>query len=226
MDMGIIAASRVREYPFYVASNGVTVILRDGFGVGTTGKANNDSSGKTYTAVSEAQLRALDTTTDDYTVVCTSLVTYMSEIFQNATAFNQDIGSWDTSSVTDMSRMFRNATAFNQDIGSWDTSNVIIMSGLFARALVFNQDIGNWDTSNVTDMDAMFFNADSFNKDIGSWDVSNVTEMNAMFNNAAAFNQNLSGWCVTNIASEPSNFDTDADAWVLANSRPVWGTCP
>jgi len=47
-----------------------------------------------------------------------------------------------------------------------------------------------------------------------------------MFRSAEAFNQNLSGWCVTNIASEPSNFDTDATAWVLANSRPVWGTCP
>jgi hypothetical protein len=47
-----------------------------------------------------------------------------------------------------------------------------------------------------------------------------------MFRNALSFNRDLSGWCVTNIASEPSLFDTNADAWVLPNSRPIWGTCP
>jgi len=47
-----------------------------------------------------------------------------------------------------------------------------------------------------------------------------------MFFRASSFNQDLSGWCVTNIASEPPQFDTDADAWVLPNSRPIWGTCP
>jgi hypothetical protein len=50
--------------------------------------------------------------------------------------------------------------------------------------------------------------------------------MDLMFAIAESFNQDLSGWCVTNIASEPNNFDTGADAWVLANSRPIWGTCP
>ena len=201
MDMGIIAASRVREYPFFLGANGVTIILKEGYGVGTTGKADGDVSGQTYTAVSEAQLRAMDVDTDDYTVVCTSL-------------------------VTDMSFMFFGASSFNQNIGNWDTSNNTTLEGTFSFATAFNQNIGNWNTLNVTSMQNMFGGAIAFNQDISNWDVSSVTDMGSMFEDATVFNQDLSGWCVTNIPTLPSNFDTDADAWVLANSRPVWGTCP
>ena len=89
-----------------------------------------------------------------------------------------------------------------------------------------NQNISSWDVSNVTDMKNMFNRATSFNQPLNNWDVSNVTNMNFMFAIAEAFNQDISNWCVTNIASEPNQFDTGADAWVLSNSRPVWGTCP
>ena len=156
--------------------------------------------------------------------LCTTLVTNMSELFENNDSFNLDIGFWDTSNVTNMSYMFSGSTAFNQNIGSWDTSSVTNMNGLFNDATAFNQDIGNWITSSVIEMNGMFSPTASFNQDIGNWDTSKVTDMSYIFYVANSFNQNLSGWCVTNITSEPIPF---SDLSPLSNAnKPVWGTCP
>merc|ERR1712166_553191 len=107
-------------------------------------------------------------------------------------------------------QMFNEATAFNKDIGAWDVSKVTDMSYLFDVATTFNADISAWDTSSVTTMVGMFWTATAFNQDISAWDVSKVTDMSRMFDGATAFNQLLCGstW-VNSGASSPGSIATE-----------------
>ena len=126
-------------------------------------------------------------------------VANMRGMFSYAIAFNQDLSTWDVSSVTDMSNMFDDARSFNQDLSSWDTSSVIDMSWMFAQAYAFNGNLSTWNVSSVTDMRIMFLNAGVFNQDISSWDVSSVIDMSNMFDGARSFDQDLSAWDVSSV---------------------------
>ena len=148
-------------------------------------------------------------------------VTDMSYMFDNASAFNQDLSSWDTSSVTNMSRMFNRASAFNQDLSSWNTSSVTNMSRMFNSASAFNQDLSNWNTSSVTDMSDMFAFASAFNQDLSNWNTSSVTNMLGMFAFASAFNQDLSSW---NTSSATDMSDMFAFASAFNQDLSNWNT--
>ena len=137
-----------------------------------------------------------------------SLITSMTNLFEDKTTFNDNISAWDVSSVTTMQRMFQNAWVFNQDISSWNVSNVTNMLSAFEGAYDFNQDIGSWDVSSVTNMENMIYIAKDFNQDISDWDVSNVTNMSWMFARTDNFTQDISGWDVSNVTRMDGMFHT------------------
>merc|ERR1719389_1348048 len=83
----------------------------------------------------------------------------MTWMFDEASAFNGDISSWNTAAVTRMDYMFSEASAFNQDLSSWDTAAVTDMSGMFYGASAFNQDLSSWDVMAVTDNENMWIEA-------------------------------------------------------------------
>ncbi len=130
----------------------------------------------------------------------TAAVTNMSFMFALANAFNQPIDTWNTTAVTNMGGMFTGVNAFNQPIGTWNTAAVTNMGGMFSGANAFNQPIGNWNTGAVTDMSIMFSSADAFNQSIGNWNTAAVTDMSDMFLDAANFNQPIGNWNTTTVS--------------------------
>ncbi len=151
----------------------------------------------------------------------TSVVTNMSGLFSQASAFNQNISSWNTGAVTNMSSLFADAAAFNQDIGVWNTSAVTNMAAMFAGAIVFNRNIGAWNTAAVTNMNSMFFSAYVFNQNISGWSTMAVTNMSSMFGYARDFNQNIGSWNTSAVTSMSRMFE---DAFDFNQNIGVWNT--
>ena len=172
-------------------------------------------------------------------------VTDMSFMFQEARAFNQNIGNWNVSAVTNMYGMFYGARAFNQNIGNWNVSAVTNMDAMFLVATAFNQNIGNWDVRAVTNMYGMFANATAFNQNIGAWNIANATNMLSIFynsgisttnydniliawNNAGYTNKNLgNAWPLTYCAGQAARTNmTNNKGWAITGDANVKPSAP
>ncbi len=136
--------------------------------------------------------------------------TNMNRMFKNCRAITTipTIETWEVGHVTDMSNMFEHARQFNQDISDWNTSNVTNMEYMFTSANLFNQPINSWNVGKVTSMEAMFVNALSFNQNIGEWDLRSITNLQNMFAGGViprtTYDAILQGWA-TPILDENTN---------------------
>ena len=133
---------------------------------------------------------------NNWTIKTTGTVN-MYGMFQQATIFNQNIGSWNTIAVTNMGFMFYSATAFNQNIGSWNVSAVTSFVIMFRNATNFNNGgsdtIGNWvlKTTGTVNINEMFYLATNFNQPLNGWNTVAVTSMSNVFFGATNFNNGL-----------------------------------
>ena len=140
-----------------------------------------------------------------------SEVTDVSSMFQDATAFNGNVSSWNVSQVTDMGYMFQQATSFNGNVSSWNVSQVTYMGSMFFGASAFDGDISSWNVSQVTGMNSMFEATAAFNQPLSSWNVSKVTDMSNMFSSASSFNKSLSSWDVSQVTNMYNMFRSASD---------------
>ena len=127
--------------------------------------------------------------TIDLSLINTSLMTNMSQMFNESNASIIDVSSFDTSNVTNMDYMFAGCNNLTTlDLSNFDTSNVTDMSGMFAYdSNLTNINLASFNTSNVTTMYKMFTGCSNITTlDLSNFTDTNLTSVNSMFMNCTS----------------------------------------
>ena len=115
-----------------------------------------------------------------------SKLTIAEAMFEATSVFDSVLKDWNVSNLKTTRKMFT-LSAFDQDIGAWNTSKVTDMSDMFLGASLFNRDLSRWSTSEVTSMNNMFKNAPLFAYDVSEWSETKLVTSVEMFSGATAF---------------------------------------
>ena len=189
-----------KEFPFYVAENGLTINARDWVAVGTTAPINAQGVAYiknlvgapewdkvNYTAVDLAWLKNVLNTYSDLSTLVTTKVEITNEASATGLFSRTEIKgmeNWDVSNWTSMYGLFDSDKPVKSDLSYWDVSNVKDFR-LAMQLENINPNINNWDVSKATNMSG-FFSDSSNNKyiegiDLSGWDVSKVTNCGGFF---------------------------------------------
>ena len=192
-----------KEFPFYVAENGVTIKAKDwvpigkkadlkGIVAGFNGKNGGPdfisfNHSVYYTAVDLAWLKNVLNTYSDLSVLVTTKVEITNEDSAAGLFLRTEIKgmeNWDVSNWTSMYGLFDSDKPIKSDLSYWDVSNVEDFR-LGMQLETINPNINNWDVSKATNM-SDFFSRSSENKyiegmDLSEWNVSEVTNCSGFF---------------------------------------------
>lgn len=151
-------------------------------------------------------------------------------MFGDSTAFNRDIGMWDTSSVSDMQSMFAGASSFSADLSTWNVEKLRTANAMFQGASRFNSNLCSWNVTNIADSIQMFSSATSYNQSLCSWGDRLVGESSSkMFDTSGCANSADPDFSSTPVSPLCIDCTSEADCPIVASTRsptPRPESCP